>query len=150
MGSDRQGRTADYGVYSKLMRESFESVRKLRAERFKFSDICRAYVKTGVLPTDAEPSSFRKAFRNEAKRRARDIELEKRVTDNRATPPGHDAKGVGKTKNTSDIRISSADTSGLSENTSVSITERAMKNTATKVNMGGTTIIKYADGSFDY
>jgi hypothetical protein len=89
--SDRQGRTVDYGVYSKMMRKSFEHIRQLRAEKFKFSDICGAYAKAGALPSGADPSSFRKAFRNEEKRRAKNLELEKRVADGRGAPVGNEA-----------------------------------------------------------
>ena len=93
MGSDRKGRAVDYGVYARMMRRSFERVRELRMEKFKFSDICRAYAQAGVLPADADPSSFRKAFRNEEKHRARNVELEKRVSDARNAPVGHGVEG---------------------------------------------------------
>ena len=96
MGSERKGRAVDYGVYARMMRRSFERVRELRMEKFKFSDICRAYAQAGVLPADADPSSFRKAFRNEEKRRARNVELEKRVSDARNAPVGHGVEGGDK------------------------------------------------------
>ena len=150
MEGDRHGRVMDYGVYSKMMRASFESVRELRMEKFKFSDICMAYAKIGVLPPDADPSSFRKAFRNEAKRRARDLELEKRITDNRTASPGQDARGVGKQEGIGEIKKTAVDTSGQSEKIPDSVTERAMRNTGRRVNIGGTTITKLPDGGFEY
>ncbi len=149
MDSDRQGRTVDYGVYSKMMKKSFEHVRELRAEKFKFSDICEAYAKAGALPPNADSSSFRKAFRNEAKRRARSAELEKRVADERNAPSEYEAKRGGKPAVTQDIKKIDSGESGQHEKMPVS-DEEALKKKLGFDKRLGTSVIKLPDGSFDF
>ena len=67
--------------YARAIYAYFDEIRKLKAEGFTLTTICNFLEKKGVLPTDSDPRSFRRAFRREAVRRQKTILKEENIND---------------------------------------------------------------------
>ena len=65
--------------YAQAIYGYFDEIEKLRAEGFTLTTICKFLEKKGMLPTDSDPRSFRRAFRRESVRRQRSTSMEVKV-----------------------------------------------------------------------
>jgi len=59
--------------YAQAIYTYFDEIEKLKAEGFTLATICKFLEKKEILPINASPYSFRRAFRREAVRRKRAI-----------------------------------------------------------------------------
>ena len=67
--------------YAQVVYGHFDAIEKLKVEGFTLTTICRFLEKKGALPPNADPHSFRRAFRREIARRQRVISKEVKVND---------------------------------------------------------------------
>jgi hypothetical protein len=136
-------RAAPKGVYSKLVRTAFKKIKKMNSNGFSFVSICRVFRKTGLLPEDSNPSSLRRAFRDEEKRRAKAVEILKALREEDDT--GSNEKGMRSVISTFRSCASDDREQGEEERR-----ERIKNMTSCVVDTGTGTIRKNADGSFDF
>jgi hypothetical protein len=126
-------------TYSKTVRSAFEKVEKARADGFSFTQICEAFEKTGLLPGQAHPHSFRQAFYREARRRGREKELLMRIKDDAGTSK---KETIAEPLKAGPAKANPADSDSLADRI------KSLTSSTEETALG--TLTKHSDGSFDF
>ena len=79
--TETPGKRGGEFFYAQVIYAHFDEIEKLKTEGFTLTTICKFLEKKGVLPTDSDPRSFRRAFRRESARRQRTTLREVNVND---------------------------------------------------------------------
>jgi hypothetical protein len=130
------------GVYVKTVLEAFDEIQSLITKGVRFDRICEAFKASGLLPENAGVHSFRQAFRRERKKRRENSSSSQKMDSGKAVPalealpkPAADkSPGVEAAKN----------------ETRETEKERLKKMLGVEVDTGLGTIVKHADGTFEY
>ena len=92
-------------IYSNTAKNFFSKIRALRNRGFSFIQIYKAFEKTGLLPEESNPYSFRQAFVREAAKRDREDELLREIKN--------EARVLSRENKTTKIHLPAPRTSGV-------------------------------------
>lgn len=154
-------------VYSTAVKSFFSKIRALRSRGFSFIQICGAFEKTGLLPEESNPYSFRQAFIREFVRRDRtntllqelkntitDESLENKPAQVKATIQDVDNSNSGiKDKEPASSSLTNLEKKGSEAIVTPNHMEKdqeVKEMTCYEIKTGTGYITKHSDGSFDY
>jgi len=129
--------------YSRAVYSAFSEIAVLREEGFSLTAIYKVMKAEGLLPEHARLNSFQKAFKKELARRSKMTK-----TQGTNNPSGGTNKKIPTEVSPviSERKKPEAKVAGREETGA----ERIKRMTSNTVHIGTGTIIKHADGSFDY
>jgi DNA-binding transcriptional MerR regulator len=139
--TETPGRQGAAFCYSKAAYAAFSEITALREEGFSMATIHKVMESDGLLPKNSSPYSFRRAFRRESARRERAA---------KAPREEHPHSDTGKREAvTSATKPAAADEGKILDEEGAE-RERIRKMTSVTVKTANGTIVKHADGSFDF
>jgi len=132
--------------YAAVVKVGYEEIQKLRNDGYSYDVICEVLSEKGVLAVDASPKNLRTAFMREAKRRF------SRTQEESST----NIANIGSMKKVMQDGLAAINPNGAAPKKKAeagkteTMEERIKRMTSNTVHIGTGTIIKHADGSFDY
>lgn len=139
--TETPGRQGAAFCYSKAAYAAFREITALREEGFSMATIHKVMESDGLLPKNSSQYSFRRAFRRESARRERAAKAPRNEHPGNDTGKREAVTPAGKTAAAEGEKILDG---------AEAERERIKKMTSVTVKTANGTIVKHADGSFDF